>query len=165
MKIVKVVDHVLVQYSYGGAHQVDKDGNQIPLGEISGAQIGEKEYIVDDGGKVIGEANTPINKVVRAITLDEAKALFGKQAGELIAQADAARREVETHKAALKKADEDVAEARRQQRRAENMLSGKSADLLAAQAVIARQSGRIEKLRDAVLRADAKRDALREDEA
>lgn len=74
------LDHILIQFSYGGEHQEAKPG------EISGAQFSENEYLVDETGAIVGKTNNPLNGHARPLEIEKVKEILGEKFATVAAQ-------------------------------------------------------------------------------
>lgn len=75
-----VLDHVYIQFAYGGTHQVGADGEPLPIGALSGMHQAHVEYLVDgETGAIIGETNNPANRAARPLTQEVAADLLGEK--------------------------------------------------------------------------------------
>jgi len=100
-----VLDHVTVQFSYGGEHQ------KYTLGEVEGAHFTEIEYLYDDeAGKVVGKTNNPMNGSAQKIDPSKVSDLLGKNFATFAAQLSAAEAEVSASKNKVTELEATLAE-------------------------------------------------------
>jgi hypothetical protein len=133
MIVTKILpDHITLQFSYGGEHQL------APLGGLEGAHLAEVEYFIDDQtGKVVGRSSNPLNGAAQPLDPAKVADLLGAKFTDFEAQL----RQLQSKLESTKTAAADAAAA------ATTALAGKDREIADGAARIAALSAASDELK------------------